>query len=92
MKNQPLLLCLVYGLSGGLNPTEPFKSLPGGRLCCWTFRGPLHSCSINCGCSWRPGTRAQQALSSLLTLVSRDVGIQSAGCDPLASVQNQADY
>jgi Sec-independent protein secretion pathway component TatC len=40
MKNQLLLLCLVYGLSGGLvylNPTEPFKSLPGGRFCCWTF-------------------------------------------------------
>jgi hypothetical protein len=30
MKNQLLLLCLVYGLSGGLvylNPTEPFDLL-----------------------------------------------------------------
>jgi hypothetical protein len=83
MKNQLLLLCLVYGLSGGLvylNPTEPFNLyLEVGFVAGLSW--PLHSCSINCGCSWLPGTGAEQPLSSLPTLVSCDVEIQTAGCD-----------
>jgi sec-independent protein translocase protein TatC len=83
---QPLIRALLHhGLSGGLvylNPTEPFNlykplfwrlgSLPG-------YSRPLHSCSINCGCSSFPDCIARKSGVMFCRFSLSAVGLFIAG-------------
>ena len=88
MKNQLLLLCLVYGLSGGpvhLNPTEPFNLyLEVGFVSGLFVASPFVFYQL-----WlfmAPGNGRRASALCLPTLVSRDVNPERR-LRPLASVQ-----